>query len=125
MGNPVIGICPICESDLKVTKLTCSNCHTEITGDFELSRLSYLKKEELAFVEIFIKNRGNIKTIERELNISYPTVKKTLDNVISKLGYDTIEIEIEEYDEEKANILDKLKNKEISVIEATELLKKR
>ncbi len=40
------------------------------------------------FVEVFIKNRGgNIKEIEKELGISYPTVRNKLEDVISALGY--------------------------------------
>ena len=85
--NNVIGECPVCKSDLKVTKLSCTNCSTEITGDFTLSKFNYLSKENLYFIEVFIKNRGNIKQIEKELGISYPTVKKNLDEVIVSLGY--------------------------------------
>lgn len=81
----VIGNCPVCDHDLSVTKLTCHNCETEISGDFRLSKFDYLSKTELAFVETFIIKQGNIKEIEKELNISYPTVKKNLNLIIQKL----------------------------------------
>ena len=42
-------------------------------------------------MEIFLKNRGNIKDVEKDLNISYPTVRRLLDEVIISLGYKTIE----------------------------------
>jgi len=117
--NNVIGECPVCKSDLKVTKLSCTNCSTEITGDFQLSKFNYLSKEHLYFIEVFIKNRGNIKQIEKELGISYPTVKKNLDEVIVSLGY-----QVSEEDKEKrADVLEKLEKGEISVSEAAKLLK--
>lgn len=117
--NNVIGECPICHSDLYVTKLSCSNCNTEIGGHFKLSKFNYLSKEHLYFIEVFIKNRGNIKQIEKELGISYPTVKKNLDEVIVSLGY---AVDVEEK-ESKADIFRKLESGEITAIEAAKLLK--
>lgn len=117
--NKVLGECPICNSDLKVTKLSCDHCGTELTGNFQLSKFNYLSKEHLYFIEVFIKNKGNIKQIEKELGISYPTVKKNLDEVIVSLGYEV-------NDEEKANkdeIFKKLEKGEITAAEAAKLLK--
>ncbi len=130
--NPVISVCPVCKHDLKVTKLSCDHCDTVIEGSFTLSKFNYLETEKLYFIEVFVKNRGNIKAIEKELNISYPTVKKMLDDVIVGLGYSLdpeldIEEEVKEKLEQKAskaNILEKIANKELSVVEALELLKK-
>ena len=129
--NPVISVCPVCKHDLKVVKLQCEHCDTSIEGNFTLSKFNYLESEKLYFIEVFVKNRGNIKAIEKELNISYPTVKKMLDDVILGLGY-TPEKEDEEPIKEssepkvsKSSILEKIANKEISVLEAIELLKKK
>jgi hypothetical protein len=36
---------------------------------------------------VFIKNRGIIREVERELGVSYPTVRARLDEVIAALGY--------------------------------------
>ncbi|QMS84745.1 DUF2089 domain-containing protein [Candidatus Xianfuyuplasma coldseepsis] len=117
--NNVIGECPICKGDLIVSKLSCNHCGTEISGKFKLSKFNYLSIEHLYFIEVFIKNRGSIKAIEKELGISYPTVKKNLDEVIVSLGYEVD-------DEEKANkaeVFKKLENGEISALEAAKLLK--
>lgn len=117
--NNVIGECPICSSDLVVTKLKCTHCNTEIGGAFQLSKFNYLSKENLYFIEVFIKNRGSIKAIEKELGISYPTVKKTLDDVIVSLGY-----EVSEEDKiKKDEIFKKLEKGEISAVEAAKLIK--
>ena len=115
----VIGECPVCHSDLKVTKLECVRCHTEISGNFTLSKFNYLSKEHLFFIEVFIKNKGNIKAIEKELGISYPTVKKNLDEVIVHLGYEVSE----EEKVKKEEIFKKLEKGEITPQEAAKLLK--
>ncbi len=119
MIKNVIGECPICQSDLIVKKLQCTSCKTEISGEFQLSKFSYLSKEHLYFIEVFIRNKGNIKHIEKELGISYPTVKRNLDEVIVSLGYEVS-------NEEKANkneIFIKLENGEITATEAARLMK--
>jgi hypothetical protein len=81
------GSCPVCGGKLDITSLSCRNCSTAITGRFESCRFCRLSPEHLSFVEVFVKNRGNIKEIERELGISYPTVRNRLDQVIAALGY--------------------------------------
>ncbi len=121
MQKHVIGECPICGHDLFVTKLECSNCHSEISGQFQLSKFNYLSKERLYFIELFIKNKGNIKQLEKELKVSYPTVKKMLKETIEALGYKVEEEETEERDRDE--ILEKLAKGEISSEEALKLLK--
>lgn len=117
--NNVIGECPICQSDLNVTTLQCVSCSTEIKGKFKLSKFNYLSKEHLYFIEVFIKNKGNIKQIEKELGISYPTVKKNLDEVIISLGY-----ELSDEDKvKKEDVFAKLEKGEISASEAAKLFK--
>lgn len=71
MKREVIGKCPVCNDELEVTKLHCNNCKTTIESRFDLCKFCKLNDEQKYFVEVFIKNRGNIKEIEKELNISY------------------------------------------------------
>jgi len=119
MIKSVIGECPICESDLIVTKLKCTNCSTEISGEFRLSKFNYLSKEHLYFIEVFIKNRGNIKQVEKELGISYPTVKRNMDEVIVSLGYKVSNQD----DLKKEEIFKRLEKGEITALEAAKLIK--
>jgi hypothetical protein len=116
----VIGECPICGGDLVVSKLSCHHCDTEISGQFKLSKFNYLSKEHLYFIEMFMKNRGNIKALEKELGVSYPTVKKNLDEVIIALGY---KVDEEEESIDRDEILNQLARGEISAKEAFKLLK--
>lgn len=126
---PVMSECPVCQSDLEVTHLACSNCGTELKGAFSLSKFNYLDTDKLYFIEIFVKNRGNIKAIEKELGYSYPTIKKMLDEVIEQLGYandDNQEEEKEDKtpDKSKIEILNMIDKGEITVEEASKLLAK-
>lgn len=123
-SNPILVHCPVCDHNLKVEKLSCNHCKTVIEGSFELSKFNYLGKEKLYFIEIFMKNRGNIKGIEKELNISYPTVKKMLDEVIVELGYDVNEEDVVlEQKESREEILDQIKKGTLSVEEALKKMK--
>lgn len=119
MRKDVLGKCPVCNDELKVTELSCSKCKTKISGEFYLDKFCRLDKEKRYFAEIFIKNRGNIKEIEKELGISYPTVRKLLDEVIVALGYSN---KVENTEIEKNEILEKLSKGEISSDEALKLL---
>lgn len=123
MKKQVITKCPICGDELIVKKLECKNCHSVIKGDFYLSKLNYLSNEQLEFVLIFIKNAGNIKLIEKELNISYPTVKKNLEDVIKALGFQVKENETKFNYESRKDVLTALKEEKITYEEAKELLK--
>jgi len=135
--NPVLSTCPVCKHDLKVKRLVCEHCETTVEGSFTLSKFNYLETEKLYFIEVFIKNRGNIKAIEKELNISYPTVKKMLDEVIIGLGYSvddddegfskpTDKEQKEEFTKTlKQSILEKIEKGEMTVQAALDLLKKK
>ncbi|GFR36320.1 DUF2089 domain-containing protein [Thermobrachium celere] len=122
MTFKIISKCPVCNSKLIATKLKCKKCETVIENEFELSRFSNLTSEQLNFIEVFIKCRGNIKDVEKELGVSYPTVRNKLDDVISALGY----IPTKTKDENNTlDILTKLENGEITADDAINLLKNR
>ncbi|MBP9501283.1 MAG: DUF2089 domain-containing protein [Candidatus Promineofilum sp.] len=86
--NPVIGQCPICGSNLHVTRLNCRNCDTTIDGHFTLGRLYQLSSEQLDFVEVFLRCEGKINRVEQEIGLSYPAVRARLTDVIRTLGYE-------------------------------------
>jgi hypothetical protein len=120
MAYKIINECPVCSSHLTATKLKCNTCGTIIESEFELSRFERLNKEQVAFAEIFIKNRGIIKDVEKDLGISYPTVRAKLDDVIKSLGF---EVKDESKDDIKS-ILDNLESGEIDADEAIKKIRK-
>ena len=122
MKKKIIGKCPICNGNLIVSELTCTSCNTKLHGEFNLSKFDNLSPDQQNFALIFIKNQGNIKLIEKELNISYPTVKKNLSDLINALGFDEVSV-YEDNKMSKEEILLAIKNKEMSLDEAYKLLK--
>lgn len=116
----VISRCPVCNGELTVVRLKCDSCETVIENRFHLSRFDYLSEEELYFTETFIRCRGNIKEVEKELGISYPTVRSKLDGIIKKMGYET---RTDQENEEREAVLKALERGEITAEEAIAKLK--
>lgn len=81
--------CPICKSELKISELTCTKCQTVLKGDFKGCDFCNLSEEDQDFIKVFLKTHGSIKEVEKELGISYPTVKNRLNQIISSLGIET------------------------------------
>jgi hypothetical protein len=86
MSRDVISTCPVCSSELAVTRLLCRGCGTAIEGDFNVGRFGRLSREQLALLESFLRARGNLKELERELKVSYPTVRARIDALVKYLG---------------------------------------
>ncbi|MGI6510272.1 MAG: DUF2089 domain-containing protein [Erysipelotrichaceae bacterium] len=120
MKKKLLGICPVCDNRLVISELQCNDCKTKIQGEFPLSKFDYLSSEEQDFALVFLKNAGNIKQIEKELNISYPTVRKMLDSVIQNLGFEKTTIS---NPLTRTEVLEMLKNNELSFEEAEQILK--
>ncbi|HOA16029.1 MAG TPA: DUF2089 domain-containing protein [Bacillota bacterium] len=127
-AREAIGKCPICGGQLEITRLSCTSCNTNIEGNFTLSKFDQLSPELKVFAEVFLKNRGNIKDVEKELGISYPAVRSRLDQTIVALGY-SVEQEPMKKSEataaKKKEVLEALKKGEISAEEAIKRLKLR
>jgi len=124
MNEKVLGQCPVCGGDMKVTELECSSCRTRVSGRFDPGKFSRLDEDQLEFVEVFVKLRGNIKEVEEELGISYPTVRKKLDVVIETLGFSPEESPEDTKSEERTEVLDALDTGEIDFKQALKKLEK-
>jgi len=85
--RPIILKCPSCDGNLTIARLDCPDCKISIDGEFAPPALLKLTGAQIDFIEVFIKNRGVIREVERELGVSYPTVRARLDDVITALGY--------------------------------------
>ena len=86
MARDVISTCPVCEGELLISRLHCRSCGTALEGEFGVGRFGRLTKEQLALLESFLRSRGNLKEMERELGISYPTVRGRVDALVRALG---------------------------------------
>jgi hypothetical protein len=85
--RPIFLKCPSCHGNLVVSQLQCPSCAIAIDGEFAMPALLKLGRAQIDFVEVFLKNRGVIRDVERELGVSYPTVRARLDEVVAALGY--------------------------------------
>jgi hypothetical protein len=81
--------CPACGGELIVTQQNCVECETVILGRFKPNIFSRLSPENLQFLELFVKNRGNVKDMEREMDWSYWTIRNRLNDIIVELGFET------------------------------------
>ena len=87
MAHDVIATCPVCTGELSVTRLRCGDCGTTIEGDFSVGRFGRLTREQLQVLESFLRSRGNLRDMERELGISYPTVRGRVEALVRALGF--------------------------------------
>ncbi len=113
--------CPSCSSPLVVTQLSCTVCETNVVGLYEINPFLRLSNESLRFLETFIRNRGNVKEMERETGESYWVIRRKLDEVIAELGFE-VQPDPDSLPVRRQDILARLSRGEIDVAEATRLL---
>lgn len=78
--------CPVCGSDLMVTRLGCHHCASEVAGQFTTCSFCRLDDSELDLLRVFLAARGNLKEVEKHFGISYPTARQRLTSVLMSLG---------------------------------------
>lgn len=139
MPHDVIASCPVCANELSITRLHCRECGTALEGEFGVGRFGRLGREQMSVLESFLRARGNLKEMERELGISYPTVRARVDALVRALGLadggtdvpededqpfgaDAADASADEADERRA-ILERLARREIGADEAAEALR--
>jgi hypothetical protein len=148
MVHDVIATCPVCTGELTITRLHCRNCGTALEGEFGVGRFGRLTREQLGLLESFLRSRGNLKEMERELGISYPTVRGRIDALVRALGLGSAEdagatdedtelpdVDLEttdaargtapapDYAAQRRAILERLARRELSAEEAAEALR--
>jgi hypothetical protein len=85
--HDVIATCPVCAGELAVTRLRCGDCGTTIEGEFGVGRFARLTRDQTLVLESFLRSRGNLRDMERELAISYPTVRVRVEALVRALGF--------------------------------------
>ncbi|MCX7012543.1 MAG: DUF2089 domain-containing protein [Candidatus Sumerlaeota bacterium] len=121
MPKKIISRCPFCGGELTVSRLTCLGCDTQIDSQLPIPAFFRLPEELQEFVLLFLRCRGNIRDVEKELGISYPTVCKRLDLVNDLLGQPSGAAP----PVSRKDILERLERGEITAKEAAQLLKGR
>lgn len=113
---------PVGGGTLYVSELTGTQSGVTIRGRFELSRFAALDDEQTHFLETFLRCRGMISSVEKELNLSYPTVRARLDALLAALNLAPAKEEMPKREkiseDKKKEILDQLERGEITAQEA-------
>lgn len=86
--HPILNECPICKGEIIATELECRHCDTKIQGRFYTGPFAGLSIEHLDFIEMFVRNEGKITRMQAEMELSYPTIRNRLHEVIRALGYE-------------------------------------
>ncbi len=117
--NKLISQCPVCGGQLNVTHLRCADCATELSGEFRANEFARLPGDKLQFLRTFLACRGNLKEVEAALNISYPTVRSRLDQLLESLQLESSEEHTAPGPQlDRAAILEALERGELTVEEA-------
>ena len=117
--------CPICDSDVYVTRFYCPQCETNIEGHFQAYEgpFSDLTDEQIQFVVTFVRCEGRFNRMEDELNLSYPTLRNRLYEIIRTLGFEPGKEEDRILTiEDRKRILDDLEKGKINTLQAQQLL---
>jgi hypothetical protein len=122
MSQPM-GRCPNCGSQMEVRELWCGSCDITVRGRFPRCEFCALSDEHLQFLRLFVSRRGNLREVERELGVSYPTARARLDDLLKALGYAVSTQSAAERQARRRQILDDLKAGRISPEEAARALR--
>jgi len=134
----ILEACPTCGGDMVVTELSCTVCDTVVRSHYAPCAFCRLSPEDMAFMLLFVKSRGNVKDMERELGVSYWTIRGRLNEIIASMGLGGDDAEAEAGEErgkparatsaakataaDRQAVLDRLRRGEISAEEAATLL---
>jgi len=121
--NPTLSTCPACGEALAVTRYWCPACDTTVEGRFHGGPFAGLEREQLAFVEAFVRCEGKLNRMERELGLSYPTIRSRLHDIIRAMGYEPGAEERPTFSgAERRAVLERLDAGEIGAEEALRIL---
>ena len=128
--NALPNQCPICGGGIAITRLQCDECDITIEGRFApmpaaSNPFSPLNPEQMQFVMTFVKCEGKLNRMEDELNLSYPTLRSRLQDVIRAMGYEPGKDEPQATrvsEDDRKRILDDLDAGRISAEQAMKML---
>jgi len=81
----VLERCPTCAGTLDVTRMQCRDCPTQVESVYSCCPFCQLSPANSEFLKVFVRSRGNIKEVERELGIPYSSARSRLDELITEM----------------------------------------
>jgi hypothetical protein len=131
MTNRILRSCPVCGGELAVSRLHCSACDTTIEGHFTHAATPFgtLNNDQTQFLLAFIRCEGRFTRLEQELNLSYPTLRNRLAEILKAMGFEPDREEAPAAPrlslEDRRRILDELESGQISYAEAQRRLQRK
>lgn len=110
--------CPVSGNPLEVTRLHCPESGVTIEGRFQPNEFALLPEDNLEFLRLFVKVRGNLKEVERILGLSYPTIRHRFESLVSTLGYEATPEARSQLAEKRSEILGQLEGGKLSAEQA-------
>jgi len=104
-------------ASLVVERVRIPDKQIAVEGAFTLPELARLTLEDQVFIVAFLRSHGSIKEMEQTFGVSYPTIKARLNRISSQLEFvDT------NPSPSRAEVLERLKNGEVTADEAIRAL---
>ncbi|OPL18908.1 MAG: hypothetical protein AVO35_02970 [Candidatus Aegiribacteria sp. MLS_C] len=109
--------CPECGKAMTPVACRCDDCGIRMEGRFSVSILSQLSPEDQALIIAFVRSFGSIKRIQELLDVSYPTARARLEELVERL-----DSTMQAPDNRENMVLDRLKRGDITFRQAMEEL---
>lgn len=119
--HPIPSRDPVSGGELYISELANDESGITIRGKFEVPRYARLDAEQQKFLETFLRCRGMLNSVERELKMSYPTVRARLDSLLAALELAPTVEEVPrngKSSDKKRKVLEQLERGEITAEEA-------
>ena len=104
-------------SSLVVERVLIPEKGIAVEGEFTLPELARLSLEDQVFIVAFLRSHGSIKEMEQTFGVSYPTIKARLNRISGQLQF----VETNP-SPSRAEVLERLKNGELTAEEAIRVL---
>lgn len=102
---------------IQIEKVKCASTGYAVEGPFETPALFQLNEEQFNIVESLVINGGNLKKVAEEIDVSYPTLRSRLDEII-----DLLKVESARMHEKRLEILSAIEKGEITAGEGAKRL---
>lgn len=83
---PIPSECPSCGGKMVAVKMECTDCGTALDGKFSPCPVCALEPEMRELFDLFMRSRGNLKEVQRDLHLSYPTVRNRIEGMFAAYG---------------------------------------
>jgi len=65
--------------------MKCNHCDTTVNGNYDLPLYLKLGRDEQDFILAFFLSSGSIKEMAKQAELSYPTMRNKMDDLIEKI----------------------------------------